>query len=325
MSGFHVVVTDDRFDTSYEMEREMLHGMGANLELMSTPDPEEAIDILAGADGILLNHFSLNRAIIEHLSRTRIISRYGVGYDNVDVEAATEQGIWVSNVPDYGTEDVSDHTIALLLGCVRKLCYKDRRIREGAWNIMSAQKCFRVKDKVLGIIGYGRIGSAVHQKMGGFGLRRIQAYDPYVDPNLMRSRGCEPVGLEQLLKTSDYISLHAPLSTETRGMIGRPEIEMMKLGVIIINTARGPILDERAVIEGLESGRICYCGLDVFDHEPLEADSGFRDLDNIILSDHTAWYTEESQIELRTKAVRNVIEVLQGRRPMYPVNDLPAP
>jgi D-3-phosphoglycerate dehydrogenase len=323
MAQHRVAVTDDRFHSPYDLERDILREADAELELLQIESEAEAPEALGSMDGLLVNHFAVSASVLRRMKRCRIVSRYGTGYDNVDVQEATRAGIWVANVPDYATEDVSDHALALLLGCARKLVYRDRRIREGGWYLFSEQKCSRIRGKALGIVGYGRIGRAFHRKVKGLGLAAVLVSDPYVDPPFIRSQGASPVGLPELLARSDYVSLHASLTEETRGLIGEQELAVMREGAILINTARGPIVKEEALVARLESGALGYAGLDVYQKEPLAPKHPLRKLENVILSDHAAWYTEESEAEMRSKAARNVLAVLKGGRPLYPVNDVP--
>lgn len=319
MAGLKVIVTDDRYG-SYDEETAVLKEIGASVEVHNLGDEAETAQVLRDADGILVNLHPLPATVIQELQKCRVISRYGVGYDNVSVEAATAKGIWVTRVPDYCLEDVSDQALALLLGCVRKVAFKDRRIREGAWNLHKEQPSYRITGKTLGLIGYGAIARTLHRKISGFGLGRVLVFDPYLDPKKIEENGAESATLRSLLKNSDYISVHAPLNDGTRGLIGGRELSLMKKTAILINTSRGPLLEEKAVADALASGKIAAAGLDVFETEPLPADSPLRQLDNVILSDHTGWYSEESVVELKTKAAQNVLEVLKGGKPTYPVN-----
>ena len=319
MAGLKVIVTDDRYG-SYDEETAVLKEIGASVEVHNLGGEAETAQVLRDADGILVNLHPLPATVIQELQKCRVISRYGVGYDNVSVEAATAKGIWVTRVPDYCLEDVSDQALALLLGCVRKVAFKDRRIREGAWNLHKEQPSYRITGKTLGLIGYGAIARTLHRKISGFGLGRVLVFDPYLDPKKIEENGAESATLRSLLKNSDYISVHAPLNDGTRGLIGGRELSLMKKTAILINTSRGPLLEEKAVADALASGKIAAAGLDVFETEPLPADSLLRQLDNVILSDHTGWYSEESVVELKTKAAQNVLEVLKGGKPIYPVN-----
>ena len=319
MEAMKVVVTDDRYG-SYAEENEVLKEIGVRVEVHNLGDEEQTIRVLEDADGILLNLHPLPATVIRRLNKCRVISRYGVGYDNVDVQSATEKGIWIARVPDYCLEDVSDQALALLLGCVRKVAFKDRRIREGAWNLHREQPSYRIAGKNLGLIGYGAIARTLHRKLSGFGLGRVLVFDPYLDAKKITENGAESVNLRTLLKNADFISVHAPLNEQTRGLIGGRELSQMKNSAILINTSRGPLLVENAVAEALAEGKIAAAGLDVFETEPLPEDSPLRKLDNIILSDHAGWYSEESVAELKSKAAQNVLAVLKGEKPIYPVN-----
>jgi D-3-phosphoglycerate dehydrogenase len=319
MATLKVVVTDDRYG-SYEEENAVLKEIGVAVEVHDQMDEAETVRVLKQADGILVNLHPLPAGMIEKLEQCRVISRYGVGYDNVDVQTATSKGIWVARVPDYCLEDVSDQALALLLGCVRKVAFKDRRIREGAWNLHKEQPSYRIAGKTLGLVGYGAIARTLHRKMSGFGLERVLVFDPYLDPKKISENGAESVNLRKLLKEADYVSVHAPLNEETRGLIGSRELSLMKKTAILVNTSRGPLLVEKAVADALAGGKIAAAGLDVFESEPLPPDSPLLKLDNAILSDHAGWYSEESVAELKTKAARNVLAVLQGGKPIYPVN-----
>ena len=319
MADLKVVVTDDRYG-SYEEENAVFKEIDASVEVHDQMDEAETVRVLKDADGILVNLHPLPAKVIEKLEKCRVISRYGVGYDNVDVETATSKGIWVARVPDYCLEDVSDQAMALLLGCVRKVAFKDRRIRQGSWNLHKEQPSFRIAGKTLGLVGYGAIARTLHRKMSGFGLERVLAFDPYLDPEKIAENGAEPVDLSRLLKESDYLSVHAPLNEETRGLIGRRELALMKATAILVNTSRGPLVDENAVAEALAEGKIASAGLDVFASEPLPPESPLLKLANVVLSDHAGWYSEESVAELKTKAAQNVLAVLKGDKPIYPVN-----
>jgi len=318
---YTIIVTDDRYG-SYAQENAVLEEIGSEVRVhnFSEGDEDEAAAVLEEADGVLVNLFPLTGDIIRRMKRCRVISRYGVGYDNVDVTAATEMGIQVTRVPDYCSEDVSDHALALLLSCIRKVAYKDRLIRRGEWNLHKDFPCFRIKGKVLGIIGYGGGGRALHRKVAGFGLDRVLVDDPYVPDNVILGSGAEPADLSRVLRESDYVSIHAPLNDETFHLMNSGTLEMMKPSAILINTARGPLVEEEALCASLKAGTIAGAALDVFEEEPLSAESSLKDLDNVILSDHTAWYSEESLVELKTKAARNILEVLTGCKPTYPVN-----
>jgi len=321
MSKIKVVVTDDRYG-SYDIEREILRSVDAEIEVYNFLSQEEAPEKLKEAHAVLMNCFDMNRNIIQSLENCRVISRYGVGFDNVDVDAASEKRIWVANVPDYAIEDVSDHALGLLLCCIRKIRYKDQAVRSGRWNVHDEQKCFRIRGKTLGIIGHGHIGRAFHRKVRSLGLGKILICDPYIDAASVEALGSIPASLKTVIKESDYISVHVPLTEETRHFLSRAEFSAMKNHVIIINTSRGPVLDEEAVIWALQNGEIGYAGLDVFETEPLPDSSPLKTMDNVILTDHAGWYNEESVVELKSKAAKNIVSVFTSGKPEYPVNNL---
>ena len=321
MSRFTVVIADDRY-ASYREEEEVLREVDAGVVIFSSSSAAQARTSFAEADAILVNLFPMSADIIEGLQKCRVISRYGVGYDNVDVETATRKGIWVARVPDYCFEDVADHALALLLSCVRKIPYKDRMVREGRWNLHKDQPCYRMEGRTLGIIGYGNAGRCLHRKVFGFGFARVLVCDPNVRASVIRAAGAVPVPLSILLEEADYITLHIPLNPETRHLIGARELARMKRGTILVNTSRGPVLDERALAESLRDGHLAGAGLDVFEEEPVPRGSLLRTLDNVIFTDHAGWYSEESVVELKTKAAQNVAAVLAGGAPAYPVNSI---
>ncbi|MFW5827021.1 MAG: C-terminal binding protein [Alkalispirochaeta sp.] len=314
-----VLVTDDRH-TDYTIEAEILRAAGIELEVHDFTSLADAIPHLQRADGLLLNLFPLDRLAIRELKRCRVISRYGTGYDNVDVSAATEAGIWVARVPDYATEDASDHALALLLAAARQVTHRDRAIRSGSWNAPPVAPVRRIAGSTLGIAGLGRVGKAVIRKSAGLGFHRVLVYDPHKSAATVTSHGARQVDLETLIRESDFLSWHVPLTDETRGLVGRREFELVKPEAVWVNTARGAIFDEAALAEALARGRPAYAGLDVFDTEPLPADSPLRTLDNVLLTDHFGYFSRQSIVDLKTQAAENVVEVLAGRAPVHAVN-----
>ena len=317
--SYRVAIIDDRFE-AYQEEESIL-GPIATLEVTRSTDPGDIAAGVRDADAVIVNLEPMPRPTIEGMRRCKIICRYGVGYDNVDIAAATERGIWVARVPDYGIEDVSDHALGLFLACVRKIPYTDRGIRDGGWGFRRNRPSYRIRGKTFGLLGYGAIARALHRKLSGLGLARVLAHDPYVDAAEMRAAGAEPAGIDELLAASDYVSIHAPLTPETRGIIDRSRLAAMKPTAIIVNTARGGIIDEYALADALRAGGIGYAALDVFETEPLAADSPLRELDTVILTDHNAYYTEESLVELKTKAALRVRTALEGGVPEAALND----
>jgi D-3-phosphoglycerate dehydrogenase len=268
--------------------------------------------------------------VIEALDRCRIIASLGIGYDRIDLEAATQKNIVVTNVPDYCIDEVATHAIALMLALGRRLFTMDRSVRTAPTSFLPANRrsvnqilhpMLRLQDQVMGILGLGRIGTAVALKAKGLGMQVI-ACDPYVWDAVMRSRGIQPVDFETLLQASDTISIHCTLTSETRGMIGDRALSQMKPGSYLINTARGEIIDEAALIQALESGKIAGAGLDVTCNDPLPMDDPLLMAPNLILTGHGAWYStaSDSAEEIWQKAMSQVAQVLQGKWPVYAVN-----
>ena len=299
-------------------EREILDQV-ANIVTAQANTERELRAAVRDVDAVMIGLQPFNPPVIAAMRRCRVISRYGIGYDNIDVDAATAAGIWVARVPDYGWEDVSDHAVAMLLAWVRDLRSYDHLARAGRGG-ERPRPLFRIRGRTCGVIGCGGIGRALIRKLGGFGLARILVHDPYLSAEQIAAVGGVSVDLPTLLREADFVSLHTPLTDETRHLIGARELRMMKRTAVLINTARGGLVDQAAVAAALADGTIAGAGLDVFESEPLPIDSPLAGLDNVILSNHMAWYTEESTVELATKAARNVSEVLAGRPPRYPVN-----
>lgn len=318
MSRYQVLVSDKRH-VSYDIERDLLSGCDAELVIANCKTEQDMINVCKNADGILLDMAPMTQGVVAVLEKCKIISRYGVGYDNVDVEACTRKGIKVANVPDYCEEDVSDHTLALLFSCIRQIPFRDRRIRNGEWNIYYPNT-FRVKGKNLSILGFGRIAQALARKVSGLGLANIFVYDPYVDENKIVAMGGRKVNLRTAIVEADYLTLHMPVTDETRGMVNSAFLSLMKPSAILINTARGALVDDEALISALKEKRIAFAGIDTHNSEPITADNPYLALENCILTDHTGFNTEESVIELKTKAAQNICDMLNNRKPKYLIN-----
>lgn len=314
---FKVVVSDNR-QGDYSLEAKILSGV-ADLKVLNCATVQDMIDNCADVDGILLDMAPANAEVIGALKNCMVISRYGVGYDNVDVAACTQKKIYVANVPDYCAYDVSDMALALLFACQRQVVSRDKQIREGKWNLRFPHT-HRIQGKVLSVLGFGRISRALVKKVSGFELSEVLVYDPYIDEKTIASCGARKVSLEEALQKADYLSLHMPLNNETRGMINESTIAQIKNSVIIINTSRGPLVNDAALIDALKTGKIAYAGLDTHNLEPLPKDSEYFKLDNCILTDHTSYNTMEALEDLKTKVALNVKEVLEGNKPLYHIN-----
>lgn len=319
MDHMWVAVSDTRH-SSYEIEERILAEASITLKLFNCTSEDDMLRDCADADGILLDLAPMNAKVVSGLKKCRVVNRYGVGYDNVDVKACTERGIQVTNVPDYCAEDVSDHAVALLLSALRQTAFRDRRIRQGDWNLHDFES-YRVAGKTLGVLGAGRIARAFMRKMGGFGLARILVYDPYVSSGAIAAMGAQKTDLDEVLKNADFLSLHMPVTDETCGMINAQALELMKPTAIIVNTARGPLIDDVALIDALKN-HVITAALDTHNREPLGADSEYCGMDNVVLTDHTGYNTVEGVIELKTKSAQNIVRALMGESPVYPVNKI---
>jgi D-3-phosphoglycerate dehydrogenase len=312
-----ITISDDRFGRNDE-EKAVFAGLDAELRIADCHTEDELIGACADADGVLLNQAPMTARVIRSLTKCRVISRYGIGYDNVDVLAAEERGIWVTHVPGYCTEEVAEHALGMLLSCVRCIPGKDRGIRAGGWNLNRPIR--RMSGRTLGIVGFGATGRAFWEKIQGFGFKDILIADPRIENKLLPEMNGTAASFDELIETSDFISFHVPLNEQTRHCVNRETISRMREGVILINVSRGPVIDENALVTALQSGRIGAAGLDVFEREPLQADHPFRYLDNVILTDHSAYYSQESVSVLKTRAAMNVRDVLEGRIPKTAVN-----
>ena len=318
MATFKVVITDHGYVTD-EYERSQVEPVGGEIVHLNASTEDEVIAGAAHADGIINRTAPMTRRVIESLQKCRVISRYGVGVDNVDVAAATHKGICVANVPDYCWTEVADHAFALILTCARRTAFHDRRVRGGEWDIASADPVYRLGGKTLGLLGLGHIAQTLVKRVAGFGFR-VVAHDPYIPASVAEELGVQLVDLPTLLQESDFLSVHAPLTEQTRHIIGEPELRQMKDTAILVNTSRGPLVHEAALAKALSEGWINSAGIDVYEQEPPADDCPLKQLNNVVLTDHASWYSQESVAELQTKAARQVALVLSGHWPEYLVN-----
>jgi D-3-phosphoglycerate dehydrogenase len=312
---FKIVITDCDHP-SVEIEKNILSEMNPEFYLESCQTEDEVIAVAADADGIMNQYAPFTRRVIESLRRCKVICRYGVGVDNIDIVAATEHKIIVANVPDYCVDEVSTHTLGLIIASARKITFLDRKIRERIWDFTLAKPLFRTQGKTLGLFGLGKIARMVAQKAMGFGFKVI-AYDPYV---LKVNHKIELVSLERLLSDSDFLSLHVPLTEETRHSFGEHELRRMKETAFLINTSRGPIVDEKALFLALKEKWIAGAALDVMEKEPPDWGNPLLKFENVTMTPHISFYSEESYIELKTKAAEAVLSVLKGKPPQSVVN-----
>jgi len=321
MAKYKVVVVSLGYET-YQYERDILEPIDAEV-IISPVDcstEDEVIEASKDADAIFVRETPITARVLESFERCKIVSRYGVGLDNIDLETARKLRIYVSNVPEYGTEDVSDHAVALLLGCIRTLLIRDQNLRRGIFETDISAPIYRTTGKILGIIGYGKIARALHRKWQGFLPDRVLIYDPFVDQGLIQENGAEKVALDTVLADSDYISIHTPLTPETRHLIDEAALNKMKNTAILVNTSRGAAIDTQALVNALRQGQILGAGLDVFENEPLPADHPLVGMTNVILTSHVAWYSKDSTRDLQSGAAEEVRRVLSGEKPINWVN-----
>jgi len=317
MPPLRVAVADSPFPT-LDPAREVLSKIGADLRLASEPTPEAILRVATDADALLVTYAKITAEMIQALTRCRIISRFGIGVDNVDLAAATSAGIVVTRVPDYCIDEVSDHTLALLLALARKIPFANAQVHAGGWEMSAVVPIHRLRGRVLGLAGFGRIPQLVAPKAKSFGLRVI-AHDPYVPAEIFARAGVEAVEFAQVLELSDFVSVHTPLLPETRGLFGAEAFRQMKPTAYLINTARGPIVDELALARALDAGHLAGAALDVMAQEP-PVSSPLVGRANVILTPHTSFYSEESLVDLQVKAAEEVTRVLTGHAPRNPVN-----
>lgn len=311
-------------EPGYEHYQEEMKVLAAfNPEFIVVPksaSQEERAKALLQADALMIREAPLPLEYIALLDKCQAIVRYGVGVDNVDLTAAKEKGIYVANVPDYGSEDVAEHALALLLATTRRITSRNTQVHAGHWNIGQAEPMYRLSGKVLGIVGFGRIARCLAAKASGIGFSRMLVCDPLLNDSDAMAAGVENVTLEQLCQQADLISLHVPLSEKTRHLIGAEQLALMKPTTIVVNTSRGGLIDESALYQALIENRLYAAGLDVFEQEPVRLDHPLLTLPNVICTDHTAWFTEESVTELQRKAAQEVLRIFEGNKPLNWVN-----
>ncbi|BBI35615.1 C-terminal binding protein [Cohnella abietis] len=315
-----IVMTDCEYpDTQFE--EAVIAQLEKNVLFIQAQCKTEAdvIELAADADGIINQYAPITGKVIAKLKKCQVISRLGVGVDSVDLKAAEERGIWVANVPNYCMDEVSDHTMALLLSWARKIPFYDQVVKTSSWDYKMGTPIFSLRDKVIGLVGYGKIAQLLAAKATAFGMK-IMFYDPYVTGGPVHAGAVQASSLEELMAESDFISVHTPLNDATRGLIAKPLLELMKPTAVIINTSRGPIINETDLIEALETGKLAGAALDVIEQEPIDRNHPFLRMPQVILTPHVAWYSEESQAKLRVNCTLNVMRVLQGEAPLYAVN-----
>ncbi len=313
-----VIAISDSVFPDLNPARGVLSGIAAKLRMAEQNTPAAILQVAAEADGLLVTYAQITAAMIRQMSRCRIIARFGIGVDNVDIAAATKAGIVVTRVPDYCIEEVADHAMALLLALGRKIPQANALTQTGRWELAALTPVHRLRGCTLGLVGFGRIPQSVAPRARAFGLK-VVSYDPFVAGEVMAGAGVEKVGFAELLKSSDFISIHAPLTPETTGLFNGNSFRQMKRSSYLINTARGPIVDESALAHALDAGQLAGAALDVLSKEP-PSDSPLLRRNDVILTPHMSFYSVESLVDLQTKAAEEVVRVLRGQMPLHAVN-----
>ena len=319
-----VVITDYDYD-DVDIERKIIQDAGFELIAAQCKTEDDVIGIARDADAVIAQYAHVYAKAIDAFTRCRIIARYGTGVDIVDVDAATRRHILVTNAPnDWCENEVADHAVALTLALARKLGTYDAATRAGIWRWQTGEPLHRLRGAVLGLLSFGAIAQAIAARAAAFGLRII-AHDPYQPAADIVAGGAEPVSFSELLGRSDYLVIQAPLTAETEGLIGEAELRQMKPGAVLVNTARGPIVNDAALYRALHEGWIGGAGLDDIAEEPAKQRdwkpvNPLFSLDNVIITPHAAYYSEEAIHTVRDFAASEVVRVLTGQPPLSPVN-----
>lgn len=312
-----VVITDHAY-MNFENDMKEFEAYGAELVIAQCTSADELIEISHDADILMNSDLPITRKVIEAMPNLKLITRYGIGVDHIDVEAATEHEIYVTNVPNYCQVDVADHALALILSLSQKVVQLNEKVKQGRWDFSDGAPLHRLQTQTVGLISYGGIARILSKKLQAIGFTVI-AYDPYLE-NVRDILDVELVSLEALMKRSDVISVHAPLVKETYHLIDQEMFALAKPHAILINAGRGAVVNEADLIEALENGVIAAAGLDVLEVEPIEKNHPFLTMEQVVLTPHFAFYSEQAMNELQEKTKLNVIAMLEGRKPHYIVN-----
>lgn len=319
MAQYKVVITDHEYET-LDHERKVFEESGLDIELQDYQykDPEDILKVARDADAVIVQYAKMPRSLIQQLDRCRVIARYATGFDGLDLEAATEKGIYICNVSDYCREEVATHTLALLMELSRRVSKYDRWTHSGSWYAMPGKQ-HSLRNQVIGVISFGRIARAFIDRIKPI-CDHIWVYDEYVDPQAILDYGAVPKSFDEIAEAADYISIHCPLTSETRHMFNRDVFRRMKNTAAIINVSRGPVVREEDLVWALHHGEIGGAALDVLEKEPPAPDNPLFGFDNVIITPHTAWYSVESQAVLQTTPAEEVVRVLKGEIPRNVVN-----
>lgn len=312
-----IAVTDSVFP-SLEPAMAALRRLDPEIRIAKSASETDILDVARDADGVLVTYAKLPGELLRQLQRCKVIGRFGLGVDNIDIKAAAAQNIVVTYVPDYCLREVSDHAMALVLALARKVPFSNSLVQQGRWEMPAVVPIRRLEGQILGLVGLGNIPRRVVPKAKAFGFKVI-AHDPFIAAAVAQELGVELVSFERLLEISDFISVHAPLTSQTRSLFNADAFKRMKKGAYVVNTARGPLVDEAALAAALDAGHLGGAALDVVAVEPLSKDSPLLGRPNVIVTPHTAFYSVEALEELQTKCATDVARVLSGEKPIYPV------
>jgi len=315
---YKVVITDHRFP-SIEIERAILEEGGAWVLECQCKNEEDIISSAHDADGIINTRAKMTRKVIEALERCKIIVRHGIGVDTVDLDAATDRGILVANVPDFCIDEVATHALALILSSARKVVLGHEGVKKGRWDLNLVKPISRIAGQKVGILGFGRIARTLVKKLLPLGFD-VVVFDPYITEETIHELGCKKVDWNTLLKEADYLSIHTPLTEETQRMFGEKELQSMKSSAVIVNTARGGIIDEGALARALREGWIAGAALDVLETEPPKESNPLLSMDKVIFTPHIGAYSEQSNHDLLQKAAQEILRVLKGQLPKSLIN-----
>lgn len=319
---FIVGITEPGY-ASHEVERSILKACGADIRIIQWGgDRSKLLEQIKGLDVVMVRDMPImDDEAIGFLNKNGGIVRYGVGVDNIDLNSARKHGIKVANVPDYGADiEVADHAAALTLALVRRVVTRDEQVKAGQWNIAQKEPMYRIAGSTLGLVGFGKIARAYLERMRGFGIGDVLVYDPYVTDEFAAQFGARRASFEEICRAAQIISLHAPATAETRNIVNASTLALMNEKTCIINTSRGGLIDTVALAEALRARKIFGAALDVLDKEPMATDCPLTGLDNVILTDHTGWYSEASVRSIQEKAAQAAVEILTTGVPTNWVN-----
>lgn len=305
----------------YETEKKILREFDPVIFVVKPGSPrEEILKAVSDADAVMVREAVIDKELLDAAVKVQVIVRYGVGVDNIDLEYAKKKGISVANVPDYGSEDVAEHAMALLFAASRRIVTRDHDVRHGVWGVGQAEPIPRIYGKNLGVLGFGRIAKCFITKAKGLGFKKIFVTDPLLDEKTAKDYDIVKADLKTLCSESDFISVHVPLLPSTKHMIGADEFALMKPFTVIVNAGRGGVIDEDALYNALKTNQIFAAGIDTFETEPVPLQNRLLSLKNTVVSDHAAWYTVESVIELQSKGAMEVLRAFSGEELKHQVN-----